>query len=216
MLYDLRIAKRHNILWHIDLKNVNQLVQRNPTHVAMNTAQSVSRIEHTSIVSLLLLDSRLPNFNRNVGRHGRPPQLVDSESPENGTNVTVVDERVRVDVFLRFARNSLQTTNDLTNEEAFGDLNVLCYLTVVAPVVVPLPIACPENFFGLLLRNTLGCVGKTAWEFISVAEAGLEVVGKVVKCALPGAAGGAEDVSQRLPQLGCYVEMLVPIIGRLN
>lgn len=80
MLYGLRITKRNNILWHVDLKNVNQLVQRNPVHIAMNTAQSVPRVEHTSIVSLLLLDSRLPNFNCNVGRHGRPPQLVDSES----------------------------------------------------------------------------------------------------------------------------------------
>lgn len=104
-------------------------------------------------------------------------------------------ERVRVDVFLRLARYSLQTTNNFANEEAFGDLNILCYQAVVAPVVIPLPIARSEDCFGLLLRNALGRVGKAAWELISVAEASLKVIGKVVKCALPGAAGGAEDVS---------------------
>lgn len=182
----------------------------------MNALQRVARVKHASVISLLGLFSRLPNLDGNVGTHGRPSQLVDSQSTQNGTNVAVVDESVRVDILLLLAQDGLKTVDNLTNKEALGGLDILDGLRVVAPVVVPLPITSTEDFLGLDLGHALGGIGEAAGKLVSVAEAGLEVIGEMVKGVLPCTAGGTEDVSQRLPEVSCHAEMLVPFGGGLN
>lgn len=216
MSIPLRVAKSDNVLRHIHLKNVNQLVQRGPVEAAMNALQRVARVKNASIISLLRLFSRLPNLDGNVGTHGRPSQLVDSQSAQNGTNVAVVDESVCVDILLLLAQDGLEAVDNLADEEALGGLDILDGLRVVAPVVVPLPITSTEDFLGLDLGHALGGVGEAAGELVSVAETGLEVVGEVIKGALPCTAGSSEDVSQRLPEVSRHAEMLVPFGGGLD
>lgn len=216
MSIPLRVAKSDNVLRNIHLKNVNQLVQRDPVEAAVNALQRVARVKNASIVSLLRLFSRLPNLDGNIGAHGRPSQLVDTQSTQNGTNVAVVDESVCVDILLLLAQDGLKAVDNLANEEALGGLDILDGLRVVAPVVVPLPVTSTEDFLGLDLGHALGGVGEAAGKLVSVAEAGLEVVGEVVKGALPRTAGGAENVSQRLPEVSRHAEMLVPFGGGLD
>lgn len=182
----------------------------------MNALQYVARVKNASIVSFLRLFSRLPNLDGNVGAHGRPSQLVDSQSTQNGTNVTVVDESVCVDILLLLAQDGFEAVDNLADEEALGGLDVLDGLRVVAPVVVPLPVTSTEDFLGLDLGHTLGGIGEAAGKLVSVAEAGLEVVGEMIKSALPRTASSTEDVSQRLPEVSCHAEVLVPFGGGLD
>lgn len=127
-----------------------------------------------------------------------------------------MDKDVAVDQIRLALLDCLQETHDLPDEETLDDLNVFRRVGVGAPVVVPLPVACPEHLGGLSSGDALAVVFEIAGQFIAVAEPGLEVIGKVVKGRLPRTGRRAQHASQGTAQVCGHIEVLFPFSSRLD
>lgn len=107
-------------------------------------------------------------------------------------------------------------SDDLADEKTLHDLDVLGDVWVGAPVVVPFPVTSTEDFLCHLHGHTCRGVGDAAGQLVAVAQAGLEIVGEVVKGALPRARSGAKHRTKLGTELTGHREVIIPLGGRLQ
>lgn len=87
---------------------------------------------------------------------------------------------------------------------------------MTTPPVVPFPVASAKNIVRLGWSNAVGLIEASAGQVISVAQSSLEVIGEVIRSRQPATDVCVEHSCQPLTQRLCHVQMLIPLIGRLN
>lgn len=86
----------------------------------------------------------------------------------------------------------LESAQDLSNEKALDELDVLDHVGIRTPPIIPFPVSSSENLVSLGHSHTVRCISEIAGQVVAVTETALEIIREVVESALPGAGRRAE------------------------